>query len=214
MIPPSDEYKTIREEVLAETKVQGSRFIATASPSTTKSDAEEFVARLRKQYHDATHNCFAYRCGTEGSLFRSGDDGEPAGTAGRPILAAVDKHCLTDVCVVVTRYFGGTKLGVGGLIRAYGGAAEQALSSANIVTKFVLESLEVSFPHAHVGNVMHVVSQSGARIVGTTYDEDAHLVLEIRKSKVDELRVLLIDHTSGKIRFQACLPSPPGRRPA
>lgn len=203
MISPSDEYRTIREEVFTETKMQGSRFIATASPSTTKSDAEEFVARLRKQYHDATHNCYAYRCGTGGTQYRSSDDGEPAGTAGRPILAVVDKLCLTDVCVVVTRYFGGTKLGVGGLIRAYGGAAEQALSSANIVTKFVLESLEVSFPHAHVGNVMHVVSQSGARIVDTTYDEDVHLVLEIRQSKVDDLRGLLVNHTSGNIRFSS-----------
>ena len=197
----SDEYKTLQREARAELKVQGSRFIAAATPSRTKLESEEFIARIRKQHYDATHNCFAYRCGVDGSLYRFNDDGEPSGTAGKPILAAIDKLSLTDVCVVVTRYFGGTKLGVGGLIRAYGSAAERALAAADLVTKYILDSLKVSFPHSHISSVMHVTSQCGARIIDTSYDEEVHLVLEIRKSKSDELRSLLVNHTSGNIRF-------------
>ena len=198
----SDEYKTIKKEARAELKVQGSKFIASAAPSITKSEAEEFIGRQRKQYHDATHNCFAYRCGTDGHVFRFNDDGEPSGTAGKPILAAIDKFGLTDTVVVVTRYFGGTKLGVGGLIRAYGDAAELALSSAEIQTKYILESIRISFPHSHISNIMHVTSQCGAKIVDTLYDEEVHLELEIRKSKAEDLRSLLINNTSGNVRIK------------
>ena len=201
MNPASDEYTTINTGVQVESKIRGSRFIASAMPSITTSEAEEFVARLRKQYHDATHNCYAYRCGTDGSRYRFNDDGEPASTAGKPILAAIDRAGLTDVCVVVTRYFGGTKLGVGGLIRAYGNAAEQCLASAEHVTKYLLDSFRVSFPHSHISNVMHVTSKCGARIAETVYDEEVHLMVEIRKSKSEELRSLLMNHTSGNIRF-------------
>lgn len=201
MTSATDEYKTLQKEVRAETKVQGSRFIATASPSRTKSEAEEFIAKIRKQYHDATHNCFAYRCGTDGSQFRFNDDGEPNGTAGKPLLAAIDKLELTDVVIVVTRYFGGTKLGVGGLARAYAAAAEEALTSADRVTKYVLDSLTIYFPHSQIGNVMHVASKCGARIVDTSYAEEVQLILEIRQSKAEDLRSLLINQTSGNIRF-------------
>jgi putative IMPACT (imprinted ancient) family translation regulator len=101
--------------------------------------------------------------------------------------------------VVVTRYFGGTKLGVGGLIRAYGNAAEEALASAVQITKYKVDVARVSFPHSYISNVMHVASKCGARIVDTTYDEEVHLVLEIRKSKAEELRLLLLNQTSGNV---------------
>jgi putative IMPACT (imprinted ancient) family translation regulator len=107
--------------------------------------------------------------------------------------------------VVVTRYFGGTKLGVGGLIRAYGDAAEQTLVSAEHMTKYLLESFRVSFPHSHIGSVMHVASKCGVRIVDTQYDEEVHLVLEIRKSKAEELRSSLVNHTSGNLRIKSVI---------
>ena len=197
----TDEYRTINGQARFELKVQGSKFIASVLPSRTKPEAEEFVVLTKKQYHDATHNCYAYRCGTERSLFRFNDDGEPSGTAGKPILAAIDKAGLTDVCVIVTRYFGGTKLGVGGLIRAYGEAAEQALSASEQVTRYVYDAVRVSFPHSRISNVMHVASRCGARIVDTVYDEEVHLVLEIRRSQAEKLHSQLVDHTSGNIRF-------------
>lgn len=197
----TDEYKTINEAVRTELKVQGSRFIASVSPSSTKLAAEEFIARTKKKFHDATHNCYAYRCGTGGTLYRFNDSGEPSGTAGKPILAAIDKAGLTDVCVVVTRYFGGTKLGVGGLIRAYGEAAEQTLSSAEQVTRFVYDTFRASFPHSLISNVMHVASKCGAKIADTIYDEEVHLELVVRRSKAGEFHSQLVDHTGGNIRF-------------
>ena len=197
----TDEYKTISGGVKVEIKVRDSRFIALASPSITKTEAEEFIAGLRRFYHDATHVCYAYRCGAVADTFRFNDDGEPRGTAGKPILAAIERYGLTDIVVAVIRYFGGTKLGVGGLRRAYGGAAEHALASAAVVTKYAIEPLRISFPHALIGNVMHVASRCGAKIVDTLYDEEVHVVLEIRKSRAEELRKFLMDQTSGNLRF-------------
>jgi uncharacterized YigZ family protein len=197
-----DEFKTIKSEARAETKVHGSRFIATALPVSTKAEAEQFLAGIRKEFRDSTHNCFAYRVGTDGTQFRFGDDGEPSGSAGKPILATIDKFELTDIIVVVTRYFGGTKLGVGGLVRAYGDAAEQALSKAEKLTKYKTEIIEATFPHSHIGNVMHVVSKIGAKIVDTMYDEDVHAKLEIRLSNVEELKSLLVNQTNGNINLK------------
>ena len=198
----SDEYKTVSGENRLETKVHGSRFIATVASSSTKSEAEEFVISVRERFHDATHNCYAYRCGTDSNQFRVNDDGEPTGTAGKPILAAIDNHCLTDLVVVVTRYFGGTKLGVGGLIRAYGDAADKVLGSASTVTRYLIHRVCIAFPHTQISNVMHVASKCKANIVDTQYDEEVHLTLEIRQSRSEELQAMLMNHTSGKIRFE------------
>lgn len=196
----TDEYKTIEIEVHAETRVRGSRFIAAASPVSTKEAAEQFMARIRKSHHDAAHNCHAYRLGFDAQQFRYNDNGEPNG-AGKPILTAIDKHGLTNTIVVVTRYFGGAKLGVGGLARAYGDAAEQVLSSAKIVTRYHFDHIRVSFPHSCISNVMHVISKSGARIIDTVYDEEVHLEIEIRQSRAAELKAALVEHTSGNIRL-------------
>ncbi len=193
----TDEYTVIKHESRAEIKVQGSRFLAQCSPSSTKEDAEQFIAVQKKHYFDATHNSYAYRIGADG--FRFSDDGEPNGTAGKPILAAIDKFGLTNVVVVVTRYFGGTKLGVGGLSRAYREATEAVLSTVEKVTEFKTAVIDASFPHSYVGNVMYVVSKTGARILDTAYDEEVHMKLEIRVSKADELRLLLVQHTNGNI---------------
>jgi uncharacterized YigZ family protein len=197
-----DEFKTIRSETRAETKIQASRFISTALPVTTKAEAEQFIAKLRKEFWDATHNSFAYRVGTEGKEFRFNDDGEPSGSAGKPILSMIDKFALTDVLVVVARYFGGTKLGVGGLARAYGDAAERALSNAEKLPKYITQIIEATFPHSHISNVMHVVSRLCAKIIDTQYDEDVHVQLEIRLSRVDELKSALVNQTKGNVSFK------------
>ena len=195
----ADEFTTIRSKVRFETKVRGSRFIASALSVQSKAEAEEFIEKVRKEFWDASHKCFAYRIGADGREFRFTDDGEPNGTAGKPILAAIDKFGLTDVLVVVTRYFGGTKLGVGGLVRAYGESAELALAKAERITKYKTHLIEATFPHSHISNVMHVVSKLGAKILDTMYDEDVHLRLEVRVSKADELEKALVDHTRGNV---------------
>jgi uncharacterized YigZ family protein len=194
-----DEFKTIRRRVRTEIKVQGSRFIATAASVSSKQEADRFVEEMRKEFHSATHNCYAYRIGTDTHQFRFNDDGEPAGTAGKPILASIDRLVLTDIVIVVTRYFGGTKLGTGGLARAYAEAAEGVLAGADHVTKYRMGILRASFPHSQVGNVMRAVSRAGARIVDTVYDEEVHVQLEIRRSLLEDLRSLLVESTSGNI---------------
>lgn len=197
-----DEYKTIKTEVRAEIKVHGSHFVASALSVQTRADADSFLSRIRKEFWDATHNCFAYRLGTDETLFRFNDDGEPGSSAGKPILAAIDKLELTDVIVVVTRYFGGTKLGVGGLVRAYGDAAEQALLTAEKVTKYKTDLIEATFPHSHISNVMHVVSKLGVRIVDTVYAESVQAKLEVRLSKTEELKSALVNQTSGNVSLR------------
>jgi uncharacterized YigZ family protein len=196
-----DRFFTIRVRVRAETRVRGSRFIGTAIPVGSREEAEAVVAEIRKEHHSATHNCFAYRLGVGGEISRFNDDGEPSGSAGRPILGALERADLTDIVVVVTRYFGGTKLGVGGLARAYGDATTQALERAARETRYLTGTILLSIPHAYVGEVMRAVSRFGARIGDSTYDEEVHLRLEIRRSRLDEVKAGLVECTAGNIRF-------------
>ena len=202
----SDSFKTIVAKARAELRVQGSRFIASAHNAPTKGESQKFIRSIRKEFFDATHNCYAYRMGVKGDQFRFNDDGEPGGSAGRPILAAIDREGLTDVVIVVTRFFGGTKLGVGGLVRAYGAAAEAVLHKAEQTVKFIQEGMVITFPHSHIGNVMRGVSMHDARITDTLYDEEVHLTVEIRKSKVELLKSSLITLTNGNVSIRA-LPS-------
>jgi uncharacterized YigZ family protein len=196
-----DHYRTVRTEVRLETKVQGSRFIGIALPVRSKEDAATALRVIKKEFHDATHHCYAYRLGPGSEQFRSSDDGEPGGTGGRPILAAIEHRGMSDVLVVVVRYFGGTKLGIPGLGRAYGHAAEAALDAAEPVERYDADRWTVTFPHEQTHAVMHLVSELGATIVDTSYDEEVHLTVEIRKSLTEELRQSLVERTSGNVRI-------------
>ena len=196
-----DHYRTVRAEVRLETKVQGSRFIGISLPVRTREDATSALKAIRKEFFDATHHCYAYRIGPKGEQFRSSDDGEPGGTGGRPILAAIERKELSDVLVVVVRYFGGTKLGIPGLGRAYGQAADASLSAAEILERYSTDLVAVTFSHDQTHAVMHLVSELGARIVDTSYDEEVHLTLEIRRSLADRLRLSLVERTAGNIKI-------------
>ncbi|MER3524062.1 MAG: hypothetical protein C4326_08330 [Ignavibacteria bacterium] len=198
----TDEFTSIRAETRAEWKIQGSRFLAAALPVATPQEALQFLGRVRKEFWDATHHCFAYRLGTEGTHFRYSDAGEPNGTAGKPILAAIDAYGLTDLIIVVARYFGGTKLGVGGLARAYNTAANLVLDRTEKVTHYKTAHLVVTFPHAHISGVRYVVSKTGAKILDTTYDEDVHIVLEIRRTMIEEVQTQLVNHTRGNVALK------------
>ena len=198
----TDEFRTIAREVQVELTVRRSRFIATALPVSSKQEAERAISRIRSEFGDATHHCFAYRVGQGVGEVRTSDDGEPAGTAGKPILACITRRALTNLVVIVTRYFGGTKLGVAGLRLAYGDATDRALTAGEQVVVFVTESLTASFPHAHIGTVMHALSRFGAKVTDTAYDEEVHLAIEIRQSKANELKEMLVDQTSGNIRLR------------
>jgi uncharacterized YigZ family protein len=195
----NDDFTTIRAEVRGEVRVRGSRFLALAAPVTRKEDVAESLAKIQREYYDATHHCYAYRLGPAGHEFRFADAGEPAGTAGKPIYAVIEGKGLTDILVIVTRYFGGTKLGIGGLTHAYADAARCVLEKADRVTRYMVDMLELSFPHALTGNVMHIVSQNGLHIVDSVYDELVHLRIEVRRSHTDAIRSLLYGATRGNI---------------
>ncbi|HEX9005857.1 MAG TPA: YigZ family protein [Bacteroidota bacterium] len=197
-----DAYMTIGAPARAEIKVQGSRFLAFCYPARTREEALDRLKALRKEYHDATHHCFAYRLGARGEDFRTADDGEPSGTAGKPLLSAIDRRGLSDLMVVVVRYFGGTRLGVGGLARAYAAAAEAVLAAAPAETRYDRISIFLGFGHPLTPRVMRAVNAAGAAVSGSWYDSDAHLEISVRRSAAEALRRSLLEATNGAIRFE------------
>lgn len=153
----NDTYKSIASSSEGLFKDNGSRFIAFAYPVETESEVKDIVDRLKKEYHDARHHCYAYRLGLTGDKFRANDDGEPSGSAGRPILGQIDSAGLSDILVVVVRYFGGIKLGIPGLIRAYKTSTLDALEQAQVVEKIAGESYRIRFPYENMQKVMKVI---------------------------------------------------------
>lgn len=179
-------------------EVKHSRFIAHAAPVTTPEAALQFVAQVGDP--DATHNCWAYRIGAE---YRSSDDAEPAGTAGRPILAAIDGQGCDQVIVVVTRWFGGIKLGAGGLARAYGGAAAECLRIAPRRALVKMEEIELLSPFDELGSVHNALLSVDAEKLGESFDEHgAHLHLRLPAEQVGALKIRLRDATRDKARLK------------
>lgn len=195
-----DEFFTIEQGQSAELRVKGSRFIGTAQPVATEQQAAEFIAQISQKNHDATHHCYAFQVGWQSSLIvRSHDAGEPAGTAGVPILTVIKGKELTNTAVVITRYFGGTKLGKGGLVRAYSDCTQLVLDKCSIVKKYVFQNLRLAFDYNLTGNVMRAIAQFHGTILHSSYDALATVDVAVRLSLVDKLKTNLIDVTSGKI---------------
>lgn len=164
-----------------------SRFIAYALPVSSEEEALEYVAQFRRKYYDARHCCWAYRLGQDGSITRSNDDGEPSGTAGKPILGQLLSQNLTEVLVVVIRYFGGIKLGTSGLIEAYRAAAQEALANAQIIERIIERSFSIRFGYDLMGEVMRLVKDSGANITKQAFVEDCLLEVALRADEVETL---------------------------
>jgi uncharacterized YigZ family protein len=194
-------YKTIRNSATAELKVKGSKFIVHARHVETPGQAEKVVEEISKQYHDATHNCFAYRVGClADTSTRQSDDGEPSGTAGRPILNVILGRRLTNVVVVVTRYFGGTKLGTGGLVRAYTDSTNLALQEATIVIKYLSQRLQFSYPYVLTGQVDKLVNKYNAQREHVDYSVSVDETILIRKDHADAFIEELTHISGGKIK--------------
>ncbi len=164
-------------------------------------EAMAFVGACREEFRDATHNCFAWRLGLDQDAMRYSDDGEPSGTGGRPILQEIDGRRLTNVAVVVTRYYGGTKLGTGGLIRAYGGAAAEALDAAIIVEAPIVETLRITFGYEHSGAVQGVLSAFDLEPVQSDYGANIKMTIAVPIEKAERLEKALIDATRGQVRI-------------
>ncbi|MEM8996002.1 MAG: YigZ family protein [Acidobacteriota bacterium] len=182
-------------------KVKGSRFIATVEPCASEADVDAFLEATRDEFRDATHNCYAWRLGLGRDHWRYADDGEPSGTAGRPILQEIDGRGLTDIAVVVTRYYGGTKLGTGGLLRAYGASAAAGLDAAQIVERPVVERVGFRFDYGVSGPVRGVLAARGLEPAASDYGTRVHLVLAVPVAEVDALKVDLVEATTGGVRF-------------
>lgn len=164
-------YKTIDTATTAEFKDRGSKFLAYAYPISSTEDVKQKLQALKKEHPKAAHHCYAYRIGTDGLQYRANDDGEPSGSAGKPMLGQIDSTGVTNVLVIIVRYFGGTLLGVPGLINAYKTATQDALEKATITERWIEQQVEIQFDYPTMGEVMYILRQSGA----TIYKQDLQL---------------------------------------
>ena len=186
-----DTYKTIEKKSESIYTEKRSKFIAIALPVRTLGEIKTYLEEYQKKYYDARHVCYAYMLGAERKDFRANDNGEPSGTAGRPILGQINSFGLTDILVIVVRYFGGIKLGTSGLIVAYKTAAAQALEEALVIEKTVDEDVSFAFEYPFMNDVMRIVKEEEPEILEQLYDMDCLMVLRIRKSAMPKLRARL-----------------------
>ncbi|WP_418288643.1 IMPACT family protein [Leyella stercorea] len=186
---PKDEFLTITD-----TPAEGfysekrSKFLAFAFHVTSEEEVKQYVAEFRKKYYDARHVCWAYMLGADRTDFRANDDGEPSSTAGKPILGQINKNELTDILIIIVRYYGGVNLGTSGLIVAYRTAAAEAIANAEIVSQFVEEEVVFDFPYIMMNDVMKIIKDMSPRIISQTYDNTCEMKLSIRKSEAPMLK--------------------------
>ena len=184
----TDEYKTISANCEGYYTEKRSKFLAFAHHVETVDQVKDIIAGYRKKYYDARHVCYAYMLGPERQDFRANDDGEPSSTAGKPILGQINSNELTDILIVVVRYYGGVNLGTSGLIVAYREAAADAIAHATVETRQVEELVKYSFSYPQMNDVMRIVKDMNPRIVSQTFENTCEIVLSIRKSEADQLR--------------------------
>ncbi|MFI5141009.1 MAG: IMPACT family protein [Bacteroidia bacterium] len=187
----TDTYLTIQKATEGLFKDKGSKFFAYAFPIQTEEEIKQHITDLKKQHHGARHWCYGFRLGADKKLFRANDDGEPSGTAGKPILNQIISADLTDVLVVVVRYFGGTLLGTSGLIQAYKTAAADALQQSVKVTKYITQTCKVNFNTEVTNLVMRYLKEFDAEIVEHTFDTENEIIFTIRLSFAEKLRTSL-----------------------
>lgn len=183
-------------------KIKGSRFIADLAPVVTESAAAAFLASIRAAHPDARHHCFAWRLGRDGGDFRAGDDGEPSGTAGRPILRQLEGADVTDVVLVVTRYFGGTKLGAGGLVRAYAAAAAAALGAADVREVTITRRVTVRHGYDDTAALEAFMSAHRLTPIASAYEDAVRLAFDIPEDEVADVVNELRDRTSGRAEIE------------
>ena len=187
-----DSYLTIAEPAEAIYKERSSKFLTYAYPVESEGEIKELLDALRKQYYDATHHCYAYRLGAHGEMFRANDDGEPSGTAGKPILGQLLSANLTNCLVVVVRYFGGTKLGVSGLIQAYKESTAEVIAVSKIIEKTVDRVVKIDFDYTSMNGVMRIVKEMNPRIDEQVFDNICSMTLRIRESEAEQLIAKLL----------------------
>lgn len=198
----NDSYLTISESCEHEIKIKGSRFIGLAFPAENDRRALKILNEIRAREHAASHHCFAYVVGIDKELSKYSDDGEPSGTAGKPIYQAIVGRKLKNVLVIVVRYFGGTKLGTGGLARAYSQAAVGVLEKTRVVEKLICDRIEFSIDFSLYDQVMRLVNSGKYGLVGQDFTERVRLILDIRKSQTDAFISRLREMTGGRVEIR------------
>lgn len=182
-----DIFKTIETESRGFFKDKGSKFYSFAFPVQSENEIKDKLQVLRKEHHSARHHCFAWRIGSENITFRANDDGEPSSTAGKPILGQIQSFKLTNILIVVIRYFGGTLLGTGGLINAYRNAAADALNNAKIVEKLIEREIKLNFGYNLISEVMNIIKQEKLTVIQTRFEEDCEVLFSVRKSDFEKM---------------------------
>ncbi len=189
----NDTYLTLSRPSEGLYKEKGSKFLAFAYPVFSEEDIKERLEELRKKFYDARHHCYAYMLGLDQAIFRANDDGEPNHSAGDPILGQIKANNLTNVLIVVIRYFGGTKLGVGGLIQAYKTAAAEAISSGEIITEIVKKQMTLTFDYLAMNDVMRLIKEEELEILNQNFDNQCQIILVVRASKFDAVTTYIQD---------------------
>lgn len=188
----SDTYKTIKGNVEGTYSEKRSKFLAFAYHVTSIEEVKTYIAQIQKKYYDARHVCYAYMLGPTRENFRANDNGEPSGTAGKPILGQINSYELTDILIVIVRYFGGIKLGTSGLIVAYRQAAIEALENAEIIEKTVDEDIDIEYDFEAMNKVMKIIKDLQPQIINQDYDNLCTMTLRIRKSLMPQMKEKLL----------------------
>ncbi|MYU55335.1 MULTISPECIES: YigZ family protein [Streptomyces] len=192
-----DQYRTLARAGVHETEINKSRFICALAPVATETEAQDFIARVRKEHPGARHHCFAYVIGAEGGIQKASDDGEPGGTAGVPMLQMLVRREVRYVVAVVTRYFGGIKLGAGGLIRAYGGVVGETLDVLGTITRQRFRLVTVTVDHQRAGRVENDLRTTGRAVREVTYGAEVRIEVGLPEAELDAFRGWLADATAG-----------------
>lgn len=193
-----DSYRTIKKNVRTEIKIKKSTFIANTYPVSNKNEAEMRIKEVRQEFFDARHHPYSYRLGITDGKIKSSDGGEPSGTSGKPILNAIEKYNITDVLVVVSRYFGGIKLGTGGLKRAYYEASDFCISKSEIIEKLITRELLIECDYNFINNVMKLIEKHCLKVKNNKSSDRVKLIFEIRLSLIESFKSDFLNITSGK----------------
>ncbi|MFJ6698841.1 YigZ family protein [Streptomyces sp. NPDC091272] len=197
-----EQYRTVPHEGVHETEINRSRFLCVLAPAATEQEAQDFVARVRKEHPTASHNCYAYVVGADAGIQKASDDGEPGGTAGVPMLQMLMRREVRYAVAVVTRYYGGVKLGAGGLIRAYGGVVGEALDELGTVTRRRFRLATVTIDHQRAGKLENDLRTTGRSVREVSYGEAVTIGIGLPDSDVESFRSWLADATAGTAGFE------------
>ena len=197
-----DEYRTVARAGVHETEINRSRFLCALAPAATEQEAQDFNAGVRKEHADATHNCYAYVVGADAAIQKASDDGEPGGTAGVPMLQMLLRRDMRYVVAVVTRYYGGVKLGAGGLIRAYGGTVGEALDALGTLTRRRFRLATVTVDHQRAGKVQNGLRATGREVRDVRYEENVTIEIGLPDADVEAFQAWLADATAGTAGFR------------